>query len=556
MSWGFGPWGISEWGTTAEMVIAAEEARPTVHGLPIKLTIHGADLTDTLMNDSVTIKDEVNSRNSFEFTLRDDSFMLDVRVGMVVNFTIRNTFLFSGTVDEIQSEIPADVAATKFLNVTCIDWNQLADRHLVTNRYKAMTLRDVVKAIVNTDSGDLGETLASEGVTATDDNIQEGPILDNVAFKYDTVADAFDELSNLSGFAWNIDYNRQLKFFDKLTNPAPYEIDSTTWVNIRNVQLRQNREEYRNVQILKAGKGMTSDRTDEFVGDGKNRTFTLRMPIAEKPEVWLKIGAGVLTQVDPTKVDIQPDDDLKKEEVEWFYRLGDKDVIQNAAALYTPLAAADTLRVIYKGEYPLQLQARNDIEVAARKAIEGGTGIYCEVEESENVDSDDMAVEKAERLLSKYSVCPSNLSYETDFEGFKSGQWLNVNLPEFGICGKFFIKNMSFRYTGDSFFRYQINAIDSNVLDSWVSFYKRLASNGRPMLYNENDILLLSRHAIQSVIVGDSVSLTEDAELPTSDVVSRWRFGSWRVGGVRGTTALLWDNAAGVVYGATIGLPR
>jgi hypothetical protein len=67
--------------------------------------------------------------------------------------------------------------------------------------------------------------------------------------------------------------------------------------------------------------------------------------------------------------------------------------------------------------------------------------------------------------------------------------------------------------------------------------------------------LLLSRHAIQSVIVGDSVSLTEDAELPTSDVVSRWRFGSWRVGGVRGTTALLWDNAAGVVYGATIGLP-
>jgi hypothetical protein len=564
MSWGFSPWAIGPWGSTDELVTRDQETPPTVHGVGMRLTINGIDLTDMLMNDSLKISDEAASRNEMELTLRDDAFVTNIEPGQRVDLTVRTGYLFSGTIEQVNESIPNDIAPTKFVDIECVDWNQLADRHVVAQRYKDMSLRAIVQAIVNQDSGDENERLKDEYVTATDETVQLGPTFSNVAFQYETCAAAFDKLADLSGYTWKINYRRELEFFDRFTNEAPYQIDSTNWTNYRNLTLEKNRENYRNAQIFRAGSGQTQEREQTFTGDGNETTFTLSLPVAEKPEVWLKISpASSYTQCDPATVAVQPDDDEDLPACQWFYTIGGDKVTQNnfkevdAVEKFWPaLRAVDSIQVVYHGQYPLLVEVRNDSEIVNRQNVEGGTGVYYQVDQDEQVDDADLAFERVDKMLSRYSKYANRASFSTDYMGFRSGQWLTVKLPEFGISGKFFIQSVNLEYVADTLFRYTVSAVDSEDLVGWVDFYRKLASNGRPFVYNENEVIHPGRTRYVQLEIGDSVSTTEWPDSIGDDDSGNYpRVGIAKVGGFRGSEADEWDDNGGSPRGCKLGLP-
>jgi len=526
---------------------------PPSHGKDIHIIIGGIEYTDNLRNDSLAISDEIGTRNVCTFTLIDRTKSLFFPVGPVVRVWYDDVLIFAGTVDEIRENIVGDVSDTKEMRFSCVDWNQMADRHIVAFRADTanQTAGDVFTTIVNSQSGDANENLVDEGITTS--GVTPGPVVSTISFNYKPASECFDDLADLVGYSWFFDYNKDAKFFDVSTYYAPVDLDDTTWQEYRKLELSRGRDEYRNIQHVQAGKAISNTRTDFFTGNSKDKQYLLALDLAEKPRLYVDD-----VEVNSTYIDIRRSDE-DQDTIEWFYEIGTAKITQNSDdTAYPPLTASEELKVSYKGFYPIALQGRDDDEISTRKGIESdagvSTGVYANVESKEEINDLDLALEYMNSLLRRYARIETVVSYETDEWGFRSGQRLTVNVPELAMAGDFLITRVNFRYLGDTLFRYQITAVKGLRQGGWADFYKRLATKGRPFTIQEDETLNLARTRQHPIAIGDAVSMSTPLYSWSLDPYRHWIVGESKIGGRRQLTiADALDS--GVVYGPMIGWP-
>lgn len=556
MSWGSYAWGAAAYGGAALLSGSTTdpERPPVLHGLDVRVYVANIERTSLILNDSLRLTDELGSRTTCTFEIADTTKELRVEVGAVVRVTLDDYPIFGGTVDEVREETAGGWSDVNLIECTCVDWTQLCDRHIVAARFETegQTLKDVVEDIVNEQSGDFGERLSDEGMTT--DGVQEGPVLSTVSFNYKTVARCFDAISELIGYTWHVDPNKELKFYERSTYYAPYELDDAKWQQYRKLRFKRSREKYRNIQYLLAGTAKTNLRTESFKGDGETRTFTLAMPCAEEPT--LKVD-GSTVSADIVDVRINDQD---QPEIEWFWKLGEKEISQNSdTELYTALTASQVLEVTYRGHYPISAVARDDTEIAKRKTAESDSGtsagVYVDVEDDDNIDDLDMALERAMGMLRRYARIETIVEFETDQPGFRRGQLLKVNQPDFGISSDFLITKVSFSYVDDSFFRYKISAVEGEDMGGWADFWKRLVDKGRPFVIGKDDRINVVRAKVSGIIVGDRLSTTDPLQDWTVDPASYLIIGTSKIGGRKRISAESADDV-GVVYGPMIGWPH
>ena len=529
-----------------------DEESTVVIGSAFLLTVAGIDRTNLLLNDSLSVNDELNSRNTCSFRLVDATKTMHLFCGEVVRITYQGSYIFAGTVDEVEENVPGENADVIIHSIKCVDWNQVMDRHLVANKWVAnQSFYTVVSQIIDTysDINGGGETVANEGITFSTSTIESSPSLDVIVANYDTVASLLDDLADITGYAWGVDYNKVFYFSDRTKFLAPYELDDDVWLLYRNLTVRRSRELYRNVQYLRAGKDETAPRINQFYGDGnpgKKTSFTLDLEVSNTPTIRKDIGAGFISQT----VGIRERDTGK----DWYYEIDDDKITQDSSG--TKLRSSDILEVTYTGFFKIIQQGRNEDEISSRMAIEGGTGVYVDVENDENVDDADLASTKVQGLLRKYGRVPTEISFETDVDGFKSGQLLNVNLPEHSLLGQYLITSVEFGPKADSFFRYTIKAMDGEHLGGWVQFFKSLQFvNRKAFAVRENEKLLLLRQARDKFSLSDALSTLDTHRHYTADDTSFYLAGTARLGGRRQSSVntIVFDD--GPYYGALAGTP-
>ena len=555
MAWGSDAWGSAAWAAYTGGVVAGETPGP-VHGLGIELHISGIDRTDMLANDELRVTDDLENRNICEFTLIDRTRTYHPEVGSVVRLWHDNTLLFAGTIDEKTEQIAGQWSDALRISCICVDWNQLCDRHIVAAKFSAIgqTLGSVVALIVNTQSGDAGQRLSDEGITLN--GVQTGPVLASISFNYQPCSECFDELAELTGYSWYVDYNKDLKFFDVSSYFSPHELDDAHWQFYRNLSSTKNREKYRNIQFLHAGKTTTNSRFEYFKGDGENKSFSLSMPVAETPTLAIDSGSGYVG-VPAGDVSVRRDDTESLKE--WFYAIDDKSISQNSDSdLYPALTATDTLRVTYQGFYPILDTARNDTQISYRAGIENyagvATGVYTEVEEDESIDDAELAAERTHALLRKHGIIEDTVTFQTDAHGYRSGQRLIVNMPEISAQGNYLVMGVAFEYVDDALLRYDIVAVKGESQGNWADFYKRLARKGRPFTLREDDALHVLRSSISGIILGDTTSTVRPLESWAVDPATTWIIGQSNIGGRRDSAVEAADHD-GNVFGPMIGLP-
>src|SRR5690606_21763127 len=118
----------------------------------------------------------------------------------------------------------------------------------------------------------------------TYNHVQDGAVITRAVFNYNTVNSAFNEISEQTGFSWFIDADKDVHFFSRETNVAPFAI-TTTSGNSRNLSVKRSKDRIRNVQYIRGGREASDPRTELFVGDGTRKTFTVSLPIASVPTV-------------------------------------------------------------------------------------------------------------------------------------------------------------------------------------------------------------------------------------------------------------------------------
>lgn len=475
MTLGGGQFGVEPFGS-------GQSGGPAGTSIPgLLLRIGAMDATVYLRVFTYRLIQDLNSRDEADCTLLNHVGYVP-QIGESFELSLNGGVLFAGTVQERDvtfiSEGRSDYLV---IEVKAVDWNELADRHTVAEIYQHMTAGAIVRAIVTT-------YLAGEGVTIGD--VQDGPLVEGIKFAYASAASCFDQLSQQTGYHWTIDAKKALSFFARTTTPAPFTLTSANAV-FRKLKSSRTRNQYRNVQYLAGGKGVTDPRTEFFVGDGTRQSFDVQYPVNSVPAI-------ELNNV-PQTVGIRGVD----EGTQWLWNAGETAIGQNGGSA---LRSTDRLSVTYQGQWTITYVVQDAAAILERQAVQGGTGRYEQLEQDTSLEGLLNVQDKAMALLRRFASIDDVADFETDVPGLAVGQLLTVNVPELGLVGEFLITHLETTSLLLSTRRFMVTATTGELKGTWQEFVTRLIASDQPITIQDNAPLALAMALSSPVGVSDSVT--------------------------------------------------
>jgi hypothetical protein len=381
------------------------------------LTIAGA--TKTLKAGTLRISETLNGFGTMSFDTLSVDGSYRPAMNAEVLLTENGTRIFGGTVDVPSERGIRPHGGTPLSNtVSVTDFNGYAARRHVNGVIAAGTLEATLLVIE--------PYLTNYGVSLDPSQVT-GPAVPSLYLPMVLTRKVLDDLSILTGYVWEIDYNKVLRMFNPGTVAAPFNINTASddYV-IGDISVEKVRDEYANRIIVLAGSGLR-DTEDEFTGDGSTTEFTLTVAVAGLPNVFVN---DVQQTVGVHGVDTQ---------YQWTFRSSDNAVVQLDEAPpgtpTTPLTGGDTLTVTYSGNYPYAAIAEDAGEIAANEIWERV------VEEPTVWDrdvADALAASHLERAITTYQA----VTYETLQTGIQPGQTQTITCTERNLSGTFLVTDV------------------------------------------------------------------------------------------------------------------
>ena len=415
---------------------------------------------------SLSFDDVLNARSTCSFRIIDKTGTYRPEIGETVEVYDGAALIFAGEIDEPEEYNPlGTVALDETIQVS--DWHCITDRIRVAETYENQLSGDIFKHIIS-------NYLAAEGITIG--NIADGPTITKAVFPYKKASDALDEISELTGLQWVINPDKSIDYFERTTNTSPWTVTATS--PVRGLRVRRNRQKYRNRQYIQAGRDTSVIQPRTFKGDGETQVWSLDMPVAKVPVVKVD---GVAKTVGIRQLEIGKD---------FYWSKGEQEISQDAEG--AKLTASNILTVEYQGLFPIVVVAESPEEIAARSDIQGGTGIYEDIEQRADIDTKEAALAYADGLLRRYARIETTVSYETNEPGIKAGQIQRITLPIHDIDGDFLIASVriSDPARADGNLTYQVEALSGEAVGGWVSFFKKLVTNKQSFVIRENEVLV------------------------------------------------------------------
>jgi len=448
------------------------------------LTINGTERKALVLKETVRLSDELNARDTLEFTMRDAAGTARPSVGQVVVLTLDGVVRFAGTIDNFtERNLTPNVASQREYRVQVVDYNQLADRHLVAEIYTLQTMKQIVQDIVT-------DHLAADGVTVHG-SFPTGPTIDHIAFNYMEASRCFDELSELTGYFWIIDSSKVLNFIDRTTMAAPGSSTDASDTDLAgSFKVERTRERYRNQQWIRGGLTQSSTLTEEEKGDGVKTVFMTSLPVAQIPVVKVNGSAKTvgIRQVDTGK--------------DWYWQENSNEISQDTAGV--KLTTSDTWRIEYVGYFPFLTAARDPIAVADRIAVEGGSGLYEAIEDHDEITKAELGRDKAEGLLKRFGRIETHVSFTSRLAGWKAGQLVSVSRTVHNLSGTFLVMSMSLRHIGLEEYHVDVEAVAGDAVESWVAFFAALMDAGRRIVRRPNEVISLVRFYPEPLTIAES----------------------------------------------------
>jgi len=234
-----------------------------------------------------------------------------------------------------------------------------------------------------------------------------------------------------------------------------------------------------------------------MIGDGQMTAFALGYPIAKEPDS-IKVAAAVQT-MGPKGVDTV-------KQVYW----AKSDPIINFA---TPPGNGVAIEVKYYGEYDILVMREDAAAIAARQAIEGGTGITEAMDDEPSLASKDAALAAALAKLDKYGIIGELFSCETFTYGLEPAQLVTIDYPEYGLNNaELLIESVEISEYAPDTPLFTIKAILGPEQGDWSKLFGRLARMKDEVLDRLNVgkdqvLIIVSNHAGE-VEVSEAVTET------------------------------------------------
>jgi len=425
----------------AYMLMGSDWIPVTSGGTPITIAdttilIDGIDKSSLIQKNSLIITDILNQEaDTCAFMLVDSDGTNKPSVGQEVQ-VFRNTILiFGGKITEApQSKVGIQIYMYEIL---ATDFTQDLTRAMVVNSYTSTSAGGIIRDFMDTNVKSIGTFFVEDGLT-----------IDSISFNWVYPADAIQRLAEMTGYTWYVDYERQLHFFDRLTNTAPFQLtDSLTDGEYNDLVVMIDRTQLKNQQTIRGGFELSSTYPQLKDADGNQTSFDVDYAARGTITVEVDAGGGFVSKT----VGI---DNIDTSGFDFVINVTEK-VIKNLDL--ATLNAGDVLKLTYKYEKPILARVRDQESIEAVQAIEGGQGIYeAPLIIDDTIDTKEAAAERANAEILQFSNPLVTGTFTTTQNGYRSGQLLTVNIPSRDINTTYLIRSVTSTSLGHGIFNYNI----------------------------------------------------------------------------------------------------
>lgn len=417
--------------------------------------IHGLLQDQYVRVDTIKIDQQLRFQSSASFETLDEASAFIPEIGQEVLIYFYNeddaswNRVFAGTIDDVVISIfPGSTPKCLNCQVTCVDYSKILQRRSVNKKFPVTSFGTAI-SIIQWISDNI---LAAEGVEFLNTG-DSGTAIGDVEYN-DTIDSVLANLSQITGWEYSVDYDKILRWAENpsILGTAPLAINETD-ENIRNISVRRTRGMYRNRQNVRANFSRTTTvltRTYSFNShtltpyiidaqdgvlvdrewfDRVNRIIDVKLngvSVTFCPDP-LSTG-GVLTPSGPLPwFFVQPIGGAR--ELILVFNIADPSIVSQAPT------TGDTMEVTFEidNDLPLPVSVDNAVEIAARKAVEGGTGIYEDNADLSDISDRDVVLAYAQGLIDRFSEMGLEINIELDKFGLAPGQTISVTLPSWGV---------------------------------------------------------------------------------------------------------------------------
>ena len=431
----------------------------------IRITLDDIDITDKVSNLTKTdVKDDATDTCSF--TLKKIKGVIP-EVNQVVRVEYDNGSwikIFEGIITKISQETFARLDFT--YEVMCEDYGHILGSKLANIRYENETAGDIVRSLANLYGGG----------AFTVNGVEDGAEIATIAFERIPVNEAIDRVAKMINYSWYVDYDRDIHFFAKDSEAAPFDLTSSSsnfyWDSLKVVD---DSTQVRNRIVVRGGSEISDiERTETFTAPAnadERKVFRL----ANKFDSITSVLINSVAQTVGVKY-LNDDDDF---DVMWSFNEKFIEITSGT------IAEGDILEVTGYPLFPI-LISQQDGDSIADLANAFHDGVYEHFIKDTDIKSRDEAIQRAQAELEAYANSLREGSFTTTTYGLRSGQIININTHD--INEDFIIQQVTFKVLGPDWYVWDVEIASSKtlgIIDILQSLLRK-----KTFTQNEGEILL------------------------------------------------------------------
>ena len=438
----------------------------------ITLTIAGTDRTERVELGSLKIENILTrKRDTCSFSLLSPSgnpVTPVVGQEVIINFDpgTGSSKVFGGVITELDQE----ATAYKLIRwkVFCQDYTRLLDRRLVPNSFQNKTVDEII--------AQLKDSYFPAGFTT---NNASAPVtVKSIKFNYKQLSKCIEDLADLIGYDWYVDYDKDLHFFKATDNPAPFNLaDGDGSCIYDSLVIRRDNSQVRNRVTVRGGEYEASNFTADIEADGDQVAF----PLAYRFET-NSFSATLTGQLLNVGIDGFDDPD----DFDALWNNPEKVIKFRDARKPT---AGSVLTYGGKPLLPVIVRVSNSASISTFSAMEGGGGIYEHLIVDKYISSKEEARQRARADLEIYATTLSEGEFETHGNGLRAGQKILVSSASRGISEYFVINKVTFRQFDAGSFRYHVSLITTKSFDLTDLLIRLSLDKIREVVVNDTDVV-------------------------------------------------------------------
>lgn len=446
-------------------------------GKAFALYVSGEDKTAYWEQESgIDIQLGLNGKASCKFTVVDTANSYRPSIGHTVQFFFGEDKVFGGVIEDLDESAPSGANTTIKIDVHCNGYGSILDRRVCYGYWDA-TIDEVSPAFVADSIRVI--FLEDDGFHSISTGLQLAPGLDSLFLAPMSVTEAYNRISSATGVPYWVDTDKTIYWVSPSIGEgvAPVSIvqaDNAKRIVANSIRVRSLAGLYRNRTFVNVSRAIAANFTETLrkaLPTSGNVVWYSSFPIVDAPSSVIASGSNgdfALTVIEGPNLP----------SVNWdcFFQPGqnfitinpDSPTIQGVGASVATLTATYSIMDGLAGF----VYAQDDSQIAARKAIEGGTGLWEAVENATDVETQEQAEALAEGLNATYAEngVPREVTFQADVPGWKPGQILTLDMTRPLASGDFLVTDVGIREhenslrTENPFLRYSIKCSNAGLL--------------------------------------------------------------------------------------------